>query len=447
MAHIQELTHHLNAAWTIAAAFWIYLMHAGFGFYEAGMCRRKNTVDTLSHNLIILAISLVVYWLVGFGVMYGDGNAFMGLGGFAPETLAGKASAYSSLGVKPVGLVVAFAFALSFCDTPATLIAGTGAERIKLIGVAVMTIVISGFIFPVTGHWIAGGGWLSKLATPVYDIGSGFLQLTGGACALAVALLLGPRRGRFKRREDEPAKAIAPSSMPLVFLGGFILWLGFFAYSAGYSMKADKAIGLAVVNTALAGGFGAVTGMAGSWLLTGKAELRATIVALLTAGVASTSPSAVVAPWAGAVIGILAGAATLGSIRLWAVLRIDDPTEYLTMNVVGGLIGMTSVGLFASPAIIAKYHPPDAPAAGLVFGHVDQLLSEWLGAAAIGAFALATALLAAWAVRSVGWLRVSPEEEEEGADKATHGEEAEEGEHRGNGGGDGEDEDEREPQP
>lgn len=443
MVQIQELTQHLNAAWTIAAAFWVYLMHAGFGFYEAGMCRRKNTVDTLSHNLIILAISLAVYWLVGFGVMYGDGNAFLGLSGFAPETLAGKASAYPSLGIKPVGLVIAFAFALSFCDTPATLIAGTGAERIKLIGVATMTVVISGFIFPVTGHWVAGGGWLSTLPTPVYDIGSGFLQLTGGGCALAVALLLGPRRGRFKRDEDEPAKAIAPSSMPLVFLGGFLLWLGFFAYSAGYSMSASKSIGLAVVNTALAGGFGAVIGMLGSWLLTGKAELRATIVALLTASVASTSPSAVVAPWAGAVIGIVSGAATLGSIRLWAALHIDDPTEYLTMNIVGGLIGMTSVGLFASPAIIAKYHPPAPPQPGLVYGHVDQLLSEWLGAAAIGAFALAAAFVAAWVLRSVGWLRVSPAEEEEGADKATHGEKAKQDEGTDSGG----DENEREPQP
>ncbi|HET6655482.1 MAG TPA: hypothetical protein VFH57_04480 [Gammaproteobacteria bacterium] len=444
MPTLEQLSHHLNAAWTIAMALWVYLMHAGFGFYEAGMCRRKNTVDTLSHNLIILAISLVAYWLIGFGLMYGNGNGFIGLTGFAPETLAGKAGTYASLDIKPVSLVVVLAFALSFCDTPATLIAGTGAERIKLIAVAAMTIVISGFIFPVVGHWVAGGGWLSKLPTPVYDIGSGFLQLTGGACALAVALLLGPRRGRFKRDEDEPAKAIAPSSMPFVFLGGFLLWMGFFAYSAGYSMAANAGIGLAVVNTALAGGFGAVTGMLGSWLLTGKAELRATIVALLTAGVASTSPSAVVAPWAGAAIGIIAGAATLGSIRLWAALHIDDPTEYLTMNIVGGVIGMTAVGLFASPAIIARYHPASPPQPGLVYGHIDQLLSQWLGTAAIGAFALVAAFVAAAALRAVGWLRVSPHEEEEGSDKATHGESADGEDEGGNEGGD---EDEREPQP
>lgn|GEM_PF-1548067 len=419
---IPEVVVNLNAVWTVAASLLVYFMHGGFGFFEAGMTRAKNSVDALSHNLVILALTLAVYWLVGFGLMFGNGNGLLGLTGFAPSLLQSDVAHFDILKNHPVPLAVVFAFALSFADTPATLIAGSGAERIRLAAVVILTLAVSGIIFPVVGHWVMGGGWLATLPRPIYDAGSGLVHLCGGSCALATALFLGPRDKRFRNGER---RALAPSSMPMVFLGAFILWLGFFGFNAGFAMVAERSIGLVIANTALAGGFGTVVTMAGSWLLTRKAELRATIIGLLTANVAITSPSAIVSPWAAAAIGALAGVATLGSIRLWAALRIDDPTEYLTMNLVGGALGMLAVGLFTDPSIIAQYEPRPTPGLGLLYGDASQMLVQLLGAGAIILFSLAGCAATCALLRAGGWLRVEPKEEQSGSDKATHGEKAE----------------------
>lgn len=390
-----------------------------FGFFEAGMCREKNTVDTLSHNLIILVATFVIFWFVGFGLMYGNGNPLIGLSGFGTELL--NSNSFDILTKKAVPLAVAFAFAMSFADTPATLIAGSGAERIRFAAITVFTVLISGFIFPIVGHWIVGGGWLANLITPMYDTGAGFIHLCGGACALAVTLLLGPRMKRFK---GEETGAFAVSSMPLVFLGAFIIWLGFFGFNAGFAMSVSKSVGLVIANTALAGGAGAVTTMMGSWALTGKAELRATIVGLLTANVAITSSCSIVMPWAAAIIGVLAGAVTLSSMRFWVWLKIDDPTEYLTMNLVGGFMGVIAVGVFASPEILQAYGGTSLPKVGLIYGAADQLLTQLLGAGAIFTFALTGTAIAGFALRSADLLRVPRDIEEEGADESTHGEKA-----------------------
>ncbi len=414
----------INTVWTIVAALLVYFMHGGFGFYEAGMCRSKNTVDTLSHNLLILAVTLLVYWGFGFGLMFGRGGGFAGHTGFAPRLLNGAAP-YPALAGYAVPVAVAFAFVMSFADTPATLIAGTGAERIQFGAVMILSVLISGVLFPVVGHWIMGGGWLSALRTPVYDTGSGMVHLCGGCCGLVVATVLGPRleRERPPEREDKHAEPV--SSMPLVFLGAFILWLGFFGFNAGFAMTASKSLGLVVVNTALGGGAGAVAGMIGATLWTGKARLRTAIVGLLTANVAVTTPCGVVEPWAATVIGAVAGALAVVSIPFWSWLHLDDPTEYLSMNVVGGLLGLVSVGLLASPGILAQYPVRPAPHPGLLYGGgAGQLLTQLLAGGAIMAFVLPSVLAACLALKRLGWLRVPPGEEAEGADKATHGEAA-----------------------
>lgn len=439
------MSYHINTIWTISAAMLVFFMHGGFGFYEAGMCRSKNTVDSLSHNVIILCVELVVFWLVGFAFMFGAGSAFIGWTGFAPQLVHARA-AYPSLANKAVPLAAILAFTLAYADTPATLITGTGAERIQLIAVVALTAIISGLIFPIVGHWIRGGGWLTQLKTPVYDTGSGYVHLCGGCCALVVTLVIGPRRDRF---EYDEKRAFAVSSMPLVFLGAFILWLGFFAFNAGLAMMADRSVALVIVNSALAGGFGVVTAMFGSWLLTDKAELRTTIVGLLTANVAISSGPAVIMPWAAAAIGIMSGLITLGSMRFWAWLSVDDPTEYITMNVVGGILGMLAVGFFASSKITSHYPHALTPKPGLIYGHYHQMLTQLLGTAAIIIFTIAAVAIPVLTLRWMGWLRVHPQVEKEGTDRETHGETGgDEGEKENedkdeNGNGD----DEREPQP
>lgn len=416
-----------SVAWTASAALWVYFMHGGFGFYEAGMCRKKNTVDTLSHNLIILAMTVGIFWATGFGFIYGEGNAFIGLSNFAPTLLPGPDEQFDVLIGKAVPLAVGFAFVMSFSDTSATLIAGTGAERIRFVAVTVLTVFISGLIFPVAAHWVIGEGWLTNLEPSFFDTGSGFIHLCGGACALAVALLLGPRKERFDEgrfpslRSEDPLQV---SSMPLVFLGAFILWMGFFAFNAGFAMVADRLVGLALVNTALGGGLGAVAAMTCAWLLTGKASLRTTIVGLLTGNVAAASPSAVVMPWAAALIGAVAGLAAFFSIRMWAWWGVDDPTEYLTMNLVGGAVGLAGVGLLASPRIIRYYVDPAHLEPGWLYGDPGQFLTQVQGTGAIFVFSLIAALIVGAALRAFGQLRVNVGEEEAGSDVATHGEKA-----------------------
>ena len=419
-----NLTADINTVWTLSMAALVFFMHAGFGFYEAGMCREKNTVDTLAHNLTILAITLGFYWLIGFGLMYGKGNGFSGAVGFAPTLVPSEAPQFPTLATKPVPLIAAFAFALSFADTPATLIAGSGAERIRFSAVVLLAMLISTVIFPLVGHWNAGGGWFTSLTPPVYDTGSGMIQLCGGGCALAVALILGPRRGVKRHIWGEPDYEI--SSMPMVFLGTFVLWLGFLGFNAGYALRISGATGLVIINTLIASGFGALSALTGAWVLTGKARLRTALVGVLTASVAITSPSAIVAPWAAAVIGALSGAMTVGSIRFWSRAGIDDPTEYLTMNVFGGILGLLAVGLFASPAILQAY-PPDTPLGpGLFYGGGwGQTASEAIAAGTIVAFAFALCAIACIGLRALNLLRVTPEEECEGSDVATHGEHAE----------------------
>ena len=418
------MTQESNIVWTITAALLVYFMHGGFGFYEAGMCRSKNTVDTLSHNLLILAVTVLVYWAAGFGLMFGPGNGFAGLSGFCTNLLTDVA-AFPGIASHPVPLAVAFAFAMSFADTPATLIAGTGAERIRFSAVLLLTVLISGILFPIVGHWTLGGGWLAKLNVPIYDTGSGAVHLCGGCCALAVAVVLGPRLERQHADMEKSKEREQVSSMPLVFLGAFIMWLGFFGFNAGLSMTVNPSIGLVVVNSALGGAAGAVTGMAGAQLLTGKARLRTAIVGLLTANVAVTSPSAVVEPWAAVLIGCVAGFVAAASISIWAWLRIDDPTEYLTMNLVGGSLGLLAVGLLASPKILSAYEVRPTPRSGLFYGGGwSQSLSQLLGWVAIVGFVLPSALAACLLLRAVGGLRSSASEEERGSDKSTHGERA-----------------------
>ncbi|HZD24677.1 MAG TPA: hypothetical protein VE631_00315 [Alphaproteobacteria bacterium] len=419
---VHEVASDLNTSWTILIAFLIYFMHGGFGFLEAGMCSDKNVVDALSHNLVILAVTIAVYWLVGFGLMFGNGNAFFGLTGFAPSLLPRDVSSFHSIADEAVPLVVVFAFVTSFSDTPATLIAGAGAERIRFSAVVVLSALISGLIYPVIGHWVLGGGWLANLSRPIFDTGAGMVHLAGGCCALAVALFLGPRGWRF--RSDESRHALAVSSMPMVFLGAFILWLGFFAFNAGFAMYASRSVGLVVTNTALAGAFGTVVTLAGITVLTGNAQLRASIVGLLTANVAITSCSSIVAPWAAAAIGVLAGLATLASIRLWITLKIDDPTEYLTMNLTGGFLGILAVGVFADPEIFLEYSVSPLPRPGLLYGQVDQLLTQILGAVVIVAFSLGLCSVFCAALARANLLRVPPDEERSGSDVVTHGEKA-----------------------
>ena len=421
-ASINDLYYQLNTVWVIVAALMINFMHGGFGFYEAGSTRRRSTVDTLANNLLVLAVTTIVFWAAGFALMFGDGPAGIGLHGFFPSLMPGTEALFPSAASRHVPLVVFFAFVVSFADTPATIVAGSGAERLKFFGFAFYAAVIGGILFPLVGRAVWANGYLATMSTPFYDTGSGVVQLTGGWCALAAIYFAGPRDKRFN--DDGTANKMPSSSLPLVFLGIFILWLGFLAFNAGLAMTASRAIGLVVVNTVIASGFGVAGALAAVMIQRRTASLRAMSVGLLTATVAITSSSGVAPTWAAAVIGLVAGGVTPLAISLWPKLKLDDATEYLTINLVGGAWGVLAVGLFASPAVVTQFGAAPVVKAGLCFGGTSQLLSQLVGLAAITGLCLVVAAPVCAAMSAMGALRISAEEEAQGADRFTHGESA-----------------------
>lgn len=259
----------------------------------------------MTHNLMVLAFTALVYWRFGFAFMYGNGPSWLGTHGFFPSLLPERAGDFSALATKPVPLVVAFAFALSFADTPATLVAGSGAERLKLSGFMVLTALISGCVFPLVGRAALAGGVLTKLRVPFYDNGAAAVQLCGGLCAWVVCWQLGPRDGRFNA--DGSCNRIPSSSMPLVFLGVFILWMGFLGFNAGLAMAVPPAVALIHVNTVRGSMAGAAVALLSTWAIHKKGSLRAALIGMLTASVAVTSISPVVEPWAAILTGALAG--------------------------------------------------------------------------------------------------------------------------------------------
>lgn len=424
-AHPDHATAMLNSVWTLGAALFLYLMHGGFGFFEAGMTRRESTVTTLAHNLMVLAVTVLVYWAVGFAVMYGDGSSWIGMHGFFPTLLGDSAAGFEGLRARPVPLVVAFALALSFADTPATLVAGSGAERLRLSAFMTLTVLIGGLLFPLVGRAVWAGGVLARLPVPFYDSGAATVQLCGGLCALVTCRLLGPRAGRFNA--DGSANRLPSSSMPLVFLGAFILWMGFLGFNAGLSMTAGPSMALVLVNTVMGTAAGATAALASVWLLRGKGSLRAAINGMLTAAVAVTSISAVAEPWAAVVTGLVAGIVSPLAIAGVAWLQLDDPTEYLTMNVVGGVLGTLAVGIFASPEVARRFGAAMQPVAGLVYGGWGQLASQLVGLAVITTLVVPPVLVVVATLRRFDLLRISAEEERHGSDRSSHGENAYEG--------------------
>lgn len=415
-----SLENRLNGSWVMIMSLPVYLMHGGFGFFEAGMTRRKSVVATLMHNLMVLAVTVLVFWLFGFGLIFGKGPAWIGLHGFAPSLMLDPDPRFPMLASRPVALVVAFVFALSYADTPATLIAGTNAERLKLSGFVVLTLAVSGIIFPLLARWIIAGGFLATRPAPVFDSGAGFIQLCGGTCALAATLALGPRRGRFNA--DGSVNRIPSHSLPLVFLGAFILWIGFVSFNMGFALTVHRSEGLVLTNTVLGSMAGASGALVMVTLLKGKESLRAAIIGMLTACVGVTSAAAIVMPWAAIVIGVVAGLMAPLGISLWTKLGIDDATEYLTMNVLGGVLGMVVVGVFASPVIILQYGASPVAQPGLIYGGGAQLVSQLVAVVVIIGVSGATCGLLAVVLRAAGWLRISAEEEEMGSDRKSHGE-------------------------
>ncbi|MDX2098931.1 MAG: ammonium transporter [Leptolyngbyaceae cyanobacterium bins.59] len=429
----KELKVAVDSVWALFAAFLVFFMNAGFCMLETGFCRQKNAVNLLAKNLIVFALSTIGFWSIGFGLMFGDGTPFIGLNGWflsgldnSPMTNEDYQGVFSALKWAGIPLSIKFLFQLVFAGTAATIVSGAVAERIKFVAFLVFSLILTALIYPITGHWIWGGGWLSKVGSGFWDFaGSTVVHSVGGWCALLGAAILGPRLGRY--RKGGGAIAMPGHNMSIATLGCLILWLGWFGFNPGSTLAADPAaIGHIAVATNTAAAFGAFAATLTSWLYFKQPDLSMIINGVLAGLVSITASCAYVSFSSAAIIGTIAGIIIVFSVVFFDSLKIDDPVGAISVHLVNGTWGTIAVGLFSvGPDVYTWYKAGGGPAMGLLLGGgFEQLGIQLLGVLSVAAFTVASATIVWLAIKSVLGLRVSAEEEIRGLDDGEHGMEA-----------------------
>lgn len=417
-----ELKVMIDSVWVMVAGMMVFFMNAGFGMLEAGLCQSKNAVNILAKNFAVFGIASISFWAIGWGLMFGDGSPFVGteglfgLGG-ADNSPAGDdtySGVYSSIAWATVPLYVKFFFQLVFAATAATIVSGVVAERIKFLSFLVFSLLLVAFMYPVSGHWIWGGGWLASLG--FWDFaGSTVVHSVGGWAALAGCILLGARKGKYK---DGKVSPIPGHSLPLATLGAMILWLGWFGFNPGSTMAAAAGdIGRIAVVTNAAAAAGIISSIVVSWWVLGKPELSMILNGCLAGLVAITAPCAFVSVGSALIIGAIAGVLVVFSVVFFDKIHLDDPVGALSVHLVNGIWGTLALGLFAQDVF-----SPGTTGDGLFFGGGASLLgAQAIGVLAVGGFTLVLSFIFWGIIKAVMGLRVSEEEEREGLDYGEHG--------------------------
>ncbi|TFI51637.1 ammonium transporter [Mastigocladus laminosus UU774] len=425
-----ELKVALDTLWVAIAAFLVFFMNAGFGMLETGFCRQKNAVNVLAKNLIVFALATVAFWAIGFGLMFGDGNDFIGLNGFflqgidnSPATGDAYKGVFSALSWAGVPLAAKFLFQLVFAGTAATIVSGAVAERIKFVDFLIFSLLLVGVSYAITGHWIWGGGWLADRG--FWDFaGSTVVHSAGGWAALMGAALLGPRLGKY---QDGQTVAIPGHNMSIATLGCLILWLGWFGFNPGSVMAADPgAITHIALTTNMAGAVGGIAATITAWLYLGKPDLSMIINGILAGLVGVTASCAYVTIGSSFFIGLIAGVIVVFAVTFFDKIKIDDPVGAVSVHLVCGIWGTLAVGLFAvGPGVYSWYGENLGPAKGLFAGGgLGQFFTQLLGVVSVGGMTVLLSTIFFLALKATLGIRVSREEEIEGLDIGEHGMEA-----------------------
>jgi Amt family ammonium transporter len=421
----EELTIAADTVWTLITAALVFFMNLGFALVESGFCRSKNTVNILSKNFIVFAISSLAFYIFGWGLMFGNGSGWIGSEGILALTGADNSpamadaymGAYKAISWTGIPLFAKFFFQLVFAGTAATIVSGSVAERIKYISFIVFSFLLVSFVYPITGHWIWGGGWLASAG--FFDFaGSTVVHSVGGWAALAGIIVLGPRIGKFK---DGKAHSIPGHSMTSGVIGCFVLWLGWFGFNPGSTMAADPGpIAHIFMTTNTAAMLALLSATFTSWIWDGKPSLGMSINGCLAGLVAITAPCAYVSVPSAIVIGLFAGIIVVAAVKFLDAVKIDDPVGAVPVHLFNGVFGTLCVGLFAKDKIAGV-----ATGNGLFLGGGATLLVAQLkGIIAAGAYTLVVSLVFWYLIKATLGLRVSPQEEEEGLDVGEHGERA-----------------------
>jgi Amt family ammonium transporter len=398
----------IDTLWVLVAAILVMLMQAGFAMVESGFTRGKNSINILMKNLMDFSMGSILFWFVGFTIMFG-----VDLGGFI-----GKPSLFiNSDLINGIPDKASLLFQTVFAATAATIVSGAIAERTKFSAYIIFTIVITAIIYPISGHWIWGGGWLSSLDTPFHDFaGSTVVHSVGAWVGLAGAIIIGPRVGKYSK--DGKVNAIPGHNIVIGALGVFILWFGWFGFNGGSQLAiggADNSLAVSsiIINTNISAAMGALAAMTITWFRHGKPGLSLSLNGALAGLVAITAGCDIVTPGGAAIIGLIAGIVLVVSVETFdKVFKIDDPVGAISVHGVNGALGTLMVGLFATDG-------------GLFYGGgASLLLSQVIGVLAVAAWAFGLGFLLFFTLKKTIGVRVSPEEEDKGLDMTEHGENA-----------------------
>ncbi len=404
---MEALATSINTIWVLITAALVFFMQAGFALVEAGFTRPKNTTNILFKNLMDFVIGTIVFWIIGFGLMFGSGNGFIGI-------VDWFTSGTYRTDMPDTAFLI---FQTVFAATAATIVSGAMAERTKFSSYLIYSAVISLIIYPISGHWAWGGGWLSTLPTPFHDFaGSTVVHSVGGWLALVGAAVLGPRIGKYSN--DGKSRAIPGHSISMATLGVFILWIGWFGFNPGSQLAAageanTKAISLIFVTTNIAGAGGALSTLLFVWLRYKKPTLSMTLNGALAGLVAVTAGCDAVSPAGALTIGIIAGVVVVLAVEFFdKIVKIDDPVGAISVHGVCGSLGTILVGFFSTSQ-------------GLLYGHnSDLLISQLIGVGSVALWTIGCGLVLFYGLKFTNGLRVDKRVEEEGLDIYEHGETA-----------------------
>lgn len=404
----------VDTLWVFLSAILVFFMNLGFASVEAGFARAKNTVNILSKNFIVFAVSSLGFLLLGWGIMFGGDNPFIGtehlfiLGGadnsFYDDTLTSSVPFWGK-----------FFFQLVFCGTAATIVSGAVAERVKYVSFIIFSFVLTLVIYPIVGHWVWGGGWLANLGFMDFA-GDTVVHSVGGWAALAGAWILGPRIGKYGK--DGKSRAIPGHNLTIAALGVFILWFGWFGFNPGSQLAAAttddaRAISHVFLTTNLAACAGGFFALAVSWMKYGKPSLSLTLNGILAGLVGITAGCDMVSPFGAVIIGTICGILMIYSVEfIDRTLKIDDPVGASSVHGVCGFTGTILTGLFSTSE-------------GLFYGAGWSFLgAQVFGALVVGAWAAGMGFIIFKGLDKIHGLRVSKRVEEEGLDIYEHGESA-----------------------
>jgi Amt family ammonium transporter len=407
--NISDLKQSLDTVWVLLGAFLVFFMQAGFGMVEAGFIRAKNTCNILTKNFLDFCMASLGFFLIGYALMFGDGNSFCGTEGWC---LFGIDSTTNGIPVYAFWL-----FQAAFCGAAATIVAGGMAERMKFPAYLIYSFLISAFIYPIVGHWIWGGGWLSNMGFADFA-GSTVVHTVGGFAALVGTVILKPREGKYSI--DGKPTAIPAHSIPLASLGVFILWFGWFGFNAGSTLGVTdgSVIGRVAINTNLAAALGGIAAMITVWTRFGKPDLSMAMNGALAGLVAITAPCAFVEPWAALVIGASAGIIVVLGVEFLDKLQIDDPVGAIPVHGICGIWGTLCVGIFGRQALGLANN-------GFIYGgNPMQLGIQMVGSVSTVVFVVVSMGIVFKVIDLTMGLRVSREEELRGLDIGEHGMEA-----------------------